>query len=780
MTRLSSLYASPCWLCTNRIVRFAFLAFSLLPLNSSAQQPNGGRQEMQNVWEKVLSQTSDYKKTSKNISEKIPTFAQVSEAEAKNLAEADVFVRRPLGDTEKEKKSSFPLQPTTMLTEVLVFAKKKNFRVEQTSMGVNSLTHDDIGRMPMMMGEADLLKAVQRLPGVQSTSDGGSGFSVRGGAYDQNMILLDEAVVYNPAHMLGFFSVFNHDIVEKADLYKGDLPLKYSGRLSSVLDVKLKTPATDRFRISGGIGLIASRIAIEAPLGKRTSFLVAGRRSYADLFLKYSNKEDLKNSEIYFYDLNAKINHRFSSTDNLSLSLYLGRDRFSAPTISDLGYGNNVASLSWRHYFNDKLSFLLNGNITDYASSLKSEIMNAGVDWKSGITDAMLRWDWTLLMGDNWKLTFGAKSTCHRITPGTISQPKIPDFVIPRSLSLEHGVYVSAEQRVGEHLLLHYGLRFAAFQNVSPATVYHFDKSYQLVDSTEYSSRQIYHTYTALEPRFGVVYKFSEQSSVKFNYARNAQFIQMASNSSAGSPSDIWFPASPNIKPQTVDLFSAGYFRNFKQNAIETSVEVYYKRMNNLIDFADNAQLFLNEHLEGEVRAGTGRAYGVEFMVSKNTGKLTGFLNYTWSRSEHSIPDINEGKAFRSSYDKPHAVNVSATYHFDARWEASASWVFATGGPTSYPAGKFVITNEPYPIYSGRNTDRQENYHRLDLSVNYRPQVKPGRKWLSEWNFSLYNTYGQKNPWMLVYHCEGPNWVPVTTMVYLFSMVPSVTYNFKF
>ncbi len=672
------------------------------------------------------------------------------------------------------------LKSDTQLNEVLVTADKKDENVNRTNMGVEKLSISEIRRMPALMGEVDVIKAIQLLPGVHPTAEGSSGYSVRGGSADQNLIILDNATVYNPSHMFGFFSVFNNDVVQNVELYKGDMPMKYGGRLSSLLDVQLKDTYTDKIKGNGGIGLISSRLMLEGSLGKKTNWMIAGRRSYADLFLKASSDEQIKNTVIYFYDLNAKLTHRFSATDKLSINLYMGNDKFGTSSIAQFSYGNRVGSMTWGHIFNENLLFKLSLNATNYHYMLQSELDNASIKWESNITDLMLRWDWEHSLSDFFKLSYGATSTFHLFNPGLVTRPNYPDYKLQRNQALEHAVYLSAEHKVTDQLTLRYGVRFSAFQNLGKATTYTYDKDYEVSDSVKYKSGEIYHTYYALSPRVALVYKLTDHSSVKANYARNTQFMQLANNSAAGSPLDLWFPASPNIKPQTVDMVSAGYFHNLNNNAIETSVEVYYKKIHNVIDFADHAQLLLNDKLEGEVRTGTGKAYGIEFMIKKNTGRLTGFINYTLSRSERTIADINHGKSYLSPYDKPHSLNISASYQLSKKWSVSAAWIYATGNPTSYPTGRFEVNGEYFPIYSGRNEFRKDDYHRLDLSATYIPTPKRKRKWTGEWNFSLYNAYGHKNPWIITYDQNTSSGIPTAKMTCLFSLVPSITYNFKF
>ncbi len=676
-------------------------------------------------------------------------------------------------------KKNFGLESDTQLDEVVVYANKKDQNITRTEMGVEKLSIGQIRKMPSLMGEVDIIKAIQLLPGVQATSEGGSGYSVRGGSADQNLILLDNATVYNASHMFGFFSVFNNDVVDNVELYKGDLPMKYGGRLSSLLDVQLKDDYTGKVRGTGGIGLISSRLMMEGGIGENTSWMVGGRRSYADLFLKLSSDKALRESSIYFYDLNAKITQRFSSTDRLSLNMYLGKDNFGS-SVGQFNYGNRVASLTWGHGFNENLYSSMSVNTTNYHYTLQSKMSDSKVKWKSDITDVTFRWDFDHTLSDILKLTYGISNTEHNFNPGLITRPDYPDYKMPLYHAQEQGLYLSAEHKLIKNLTMKYGLRLSIFQNMGRITSYSYDANHEVSDSTYYGSEKVYHTYYALEPRVGMVYRLTDNSSVKANYARNTQFIQLANSSSSGSPLDLWFPCSPNVKPQRVDMVSTGYFHNFNKNEYETSVEVYYKKMNNVIDFADHAQLLLNSKLEGEIRIGTGKAYGVEFMVRKNTGKLTGFLNYTLSRSERTIPEINKGKTYLSPYDKTHCVNLSLSYELSNKWNISANWVYSTGNPTTYPTGRFEVNGEYFPIYSGRNEYRRTDYHRLDLSANYVPKHNPKRFWTGEWNFSLYNAYGHKNPWIITYDQNTPSGVPDANMTYLFGAVPSITYNFKF
>jgi hypothetical protein len=681
-------------------------------------------------------------------------------------------------DLRRNQTVDFFLDSNLELDEVLVTSTAPNERVKSLTMGIEKLSAEEIKQMPALMGEVDVLKIIQLLPGVQAASEGGSGFSVRGGSPDQNLILIDQTTVYNASHLMGFFSVFNNDVLSGLDLYKGDMPLKYGGRLSSLLDVRTKSDRPERFGAVGGIGLISSRLTMEGPLGRNTSWLVGGRRSYADLFLKLSSKEALRKSSVYFYDLNAKVTQHFSNRDIVDISGYYGEDNFGAEP-GDFHYGNGALSASWRHVYSHILSSRVSFHISRYDYGLKSKLEGSKSAWDSSITDYMLRVDLTHSISELWNLTYGVSGILHRFKPGyAVMENAVQaiEYTIGESNALEHGAYVSNEQKFSEKWSVKYGTRLSVFQNIGNGKA-----AAGGTPSVVYKSGEIYNTYAAAEPRFGFVWQLRENASLKGNYVHNVQFVQLANNSASGSPLDVWFSAGPQIKPQIVDMFSVGYFRNLADNMFETSVEVYYKNHRNVIDFAEHANLMLNRNLEGEVRTGKGRACGAEFMVRKQKGRLTGFVNYTLSRSERTIPEVNNGKTYLSPYDKTHCLNLAANYELSARFSFSAIWVYATGNPTTYPSGRFEIDGEYFPLYSGRNEYRRPAYHRLDLSFTYVPKPPDARKRrYGEWNISLYNAYGKKNPWMITYNRNEDTGLPRAEMLYLFGIVPSVSYNFKF
>ncbi|OAV71906.1 Outer membrane receptor for ferrienterochelin and colicins [Bacteroidales bacterium Barb6] len=656
------------------------------------------------------------------------------------------------------------------LAEVVVSAEGRNAHVAKPEMSTEHLSVKAIKTIPALMGEVDVIKAVQLLPGVQATSEGSSGFSVRGGSHDQNLILLDEAVVYSASHLMGFFSVFNNDAIKDVTLYKGDIPAAFGGRLSSLLDIRSKDGNHQRLSGTGGIGLISSRLTLEGPAGKKASFLVSGRRTYADLFLLAAKDKDVRKSSLYFYDMNAKFNYRIDDNNRIFLAGYFGKDHFGTP-IAGMDFGNKTFTARWNRIFSPKLfsNFSLIGSFYDYYMKMDMS-RQINQEWKSQMQDYGLKADFSYHLNPKHTLKFGYNLMYHQFIPGEgggIGAESLwGRFALPHEYALEHGTYLSAESAVGDKLKLKYGLRYSLFQNISNAENAGF--------------LDVYHSQGRLEPRAGAVYLFNDEHSVKAGYSRTAQYIQLASNSSAGSPLDIWFQATPHVKPQMCDQFAAGYFRNFADNEYEASAEVYYKDLRDVIDFKDHAQLLGNEELEQELRFGKGKSYGLELMFRRNSGRLNGWVSYTLSKSLRRIEGINEGRQYRSPYDKPHNVSVVANFELTPKWTVSANWVYASGSPVTYPTGRFLIENTYVPVYSGRNEYRYPDYHRLDLSATLQLS-KPASRLKHELNFSLYNAYGRKNPWTILFRQEDNR--PDTSyaeMVYLFTFIPSVTWNFTF
>ncbi len=688
---------------------------------------------------------------------------------------------------EKDSTVNIALQPAEQnLKEVEIKGESARDNVQSVQMSVNKITAKELKTIPAFMGEVDLVKALQLLPGVKFVAEGSTGFSVRGGSPDQNLVLLDEATIYNAGHLMGFFSVFNSDAVKDVKLYKGDLPPAFGGRIASLVDVRMKEGNNKAFHGKGGAGLISSRLLLEGPMVKnRASFLVSGRRTYADLFLKLSKDEKINRNRLYFYDLNLKMNYIVNNNNRLYLSGYFGKDVFKNEFFK-MNWGNAVATLRWNHLFSKKLfsNFTFVANRFNYNLGIPETNPRAFL-WKSSLTDYTLKGDFTLSVNGNNRIKWGFSSVYHNFYPGVIkgtgSESFIGEYALQSQYALESALYAGNEQKIGTLLTLNYGLRLSLFNNVGPATVYRYDAEHNLADSTVYTGSTFYNTYAGLEPRLGLVYRLSENSSVKASYSGGFQYLQQAQNATAGNPLDIWFPSSPNIKPQKGDQIAFGYFRNFRKNRFESSVEVYYKRIRNAVDFKDHADLLLNKYLEGELRTGKGIGYGVEFYLKKNTGKLTGWLSYTFSRAFRVIEGINNGDPYPATYDRPHDVSVVLNYRFTPQISAGAAWVYLTGQPVTFPVGKMQIDNATIPVYSGRNQYRLPDYHRLDISFTWTEKQKPHKRWHSEVNVSVYNAYYRKNPWIInfVTDSEDPN-VTHAEMTYLLGIVPAVTYNFRF
>lgn len=673
------------------------------------------------------------------------------------------------------------------INEVVIKSEKSSDKLKRAEMSVAKMEMKTIKKIPALMGEVDLIKAIQMLPGVQATSEGTSGFNVRGGGIDQNLIILDEATVYNASHLMGFFSVFNNDAIKDVKLYKGDIPAFYGGRLSSVLDVRMKEGNNKKFAVTGGLGLISSRLTIEGPIGnEKTSFLVSGRRTYADVFFPLSSNSDLKKTILYFYDLNAKINTQINENNRLFFSAYMGRDNFGQKGSSNAGFGNKTITTRWNHQFSSILFSNVTGIISNYDYDLEMSQGGADYVWKSNLLDYSLKTDFSLYPTPENEVKFGAQATYHSIDPCNAyiqkkdSLPqKFPDL---RNYEYEYGFYVSNQQKVTENLTLKYGLRYSIFQNVGKSRQNNFDANHNYIDSTIYPKGKIFKTYDGFEPRLSLNYSLNESSSVKASYSRTIQYLQLASNSNGGMPLDYWFPSSPNVKPQKADQYAIGYLRNLKDDEYEVSVEAFYKDMYNVIDFRDHAQLLFNDRLEGDIRSGKAKSYGAEFMVQKNKGKLNGWVSYTYSRVFRKIENINDGKEYSAPYDKPHNINIILNYEISPRVTVSTNWVYASGTPITFPVGSFKVGNNVVPIYSDRNAYRMRDYHRMDISVSIKDRANSNRLWQGEWVFSLYNAYGRHNDWIINFvNSETNIEQKVAQRMYLpFVFFPGVTYNFNF
>ncbi|MDP4280948.1 MAG: TonB-dependent receptor [Bacteroidota bacterium] len=677
-----------------------------------------------------------------------------------------------------------PKQET--LKEIEVTSERNDRNVTRAEMSTFRMDIKTIEKIPALMGEVDVLKAIQLLPGVQTVSEGTNGFSVRGGAPDQNLILLDDATVYNASHLMGLFSVFNNDAVRDVKLFKGDIPPVYGGRLSSVLDIHMNEGNSKGYEVTGGIGLISSRLTVEGPIKKdKISFIVSGRRTYADLFLGMAKNADLHHNQLYFYDFNAKLNYRIDDNNSLFLSGYFGRDVFKN-NFARMNWGNQTSTLRWNHLFTKRLfaNFIaLYSNYQYFIGTPEGE--SSSFDWTSNLRDLGMKGDFSYYINTGNTFRFGASVIYHMIYPGkargTGAETSLNEVSVPENNSVESGIYASNEQKVGSHWILKYGLRLSIFQNIGPGTVYHYNSAYIAQDSSVYRTGIIYNTYAGLEPRLGLLYAINDENSIKASYSRTLQFLQLAQNSTIGTPLDVWFPASPNIKPQNANQFAIGYFRNFRNNKIETSAEGFYKIMNHVVDFKDHADLILNPKLDGELRIGKAWSYGAEFLIRLNEKKLNGWISYTWSRTFRKIAEINNGNPYPAPYDKPHNLAVVANYLISKRFSVSANWVYATGSAVTFPTGRALIGGKIIPIYSDRNAYRFPDYHRLDLSVAFNSKEKPGRRFRWDLDLSVYNVYNRHNTWAINFLQDEQD--PDKTYaekIYLFGIVPSVTFNFHF
>lgn len=694
-------------------------------------------------------------------------------------------IEKPI-DIKENTKMNFSLKTSTVtLNEVVIESKIETENTTSTEMSAFKLKPEQIKAIPALLGEVDVIKVIQLLPGVQSSGEGLSGFNVRGGGSEQNLILLDGATVYNASHLMGFFSVFNNDAISNAKLYKGDIPASEGGRLSSLLDIKSKESSSNKIQGNAGIGTISSRLALEGPVLKDKIFYnVSGRRSYADMFLRMAKDTNIRKNNLYFYDFNGSLVYKMNPYNKFYFSAYNGKDLYAFDKAFGMTWGNTTFSVRWNHIWGKKMvsNFSLIRTKYLYNMSLSDDI--AGFTWKSDIIDYGVKSEFDYFFNDKNIIRFGANTTIHKFNPGQVEASEnssFKDYKMPENKALEHAFYISHEIKTGKQLSMDYGVRIPVFQNIGKGTIYNYDNSYQAIDSIVYRLGEIFNTYSGIEPRISVKYLLDENSSIKAGYSRNMQFIHLASNSQGGTPFDLWFPSNPNIKPQTANQYALGYYRNLRNNTIETSVEIYYKDMANQIDFKDHAMLMLNEKLEGELRFGAARAYGAEFLVRKQSGKLTGWVSYTLSKSERKIDEINKGKWYNSNYDKTHNISLVGSYQLSERLSLSACWVYITGAPVTFPTGRFEFGGSIIPIYSERNGYRMPDYHRLDLSMTLKGKEKPGKKINGEWNFSLYNTYYRKNAFSLNFDQDPDN--PNTTIVnkvYLFPIIPSITYNIKF
>lgn len=664
---------------------------------------------------------------------------------------------------------------STELEEVVVIAENENENVTNTEVSVLSLDIKDIKKIPVIFGEQDILKTVQLLPGVSASSEGSSGFFVRGGDADQNLILLDEAPVYNASHLLGFFSVFNSDALKDVKLYKGGIPAQYGGRASSVMDVRMRNGNMKEWEGSGGLGLIASRFTLEGPIVKdKGSVIVSARRTYADL-LAAPLLDDFDNFSLYFYDLNVKANYKLGENDRIYLSGYLGRDVLGTDEFG-FDWGNNTITARWNHIFNNKLFSNTSFIYSEYDYGFNVENGGIDIDLDAGIYDYNLKQDFNFFLNPNNKITFGWQGIYHQFQPSTFAFDDETQDAAQEQNALEGGIYIANEHKLSDRLQLNYGVRLSSFSNVGAYTEQSFDANDEVIAEVVYESGEFYNTYFNLEPRFSATYLLNERSSLKMSYNRNAQYLHLLSNSTSGSPTDLWIPSSSLVKPTLADQVAIGYFKNFSDNKYKFSVEAYYKSLQNTVDYEDGAEIFGNTNIESELVFGKGRAYGVEFLIEKTKGKFTGWLSYTLSRSERQYDEIANGAWFSARQDRPHDLSIVGVYQLSPRLTFSASWVYYTGDAVTFPVGKYYVDDNLVNLYSERNADRMPDYHRLDLGLTWKLKARESS---SDLNFSIYNAYNRKNAYSITFDTNDAGAAEATRLA-LFGIVPSVTWNFKF
>ena len=669
------------------------------------------------------------------------------------------------------------------LSPVVVSSGTGGRSLASPQMSLERLNVKEINKIPVIFGERDILKTMQLLPGVKSAGDGNSGFYVRGGAADQNLILLDEAPVYNATHLLGFFSTFNSDAIKTVSLYKGAMPAQYGGRLSSVVDIKMNDGNQQNFGMSGGIGLIASRLNIEGPIQKgKSSFLLSGRRTYADVFLKLFGDSSIKQTKLYFYDLNAKANFILGKKDRIFLSGYFGRDMLRNEDVAGLDWGNATATIRWNHIFNTRLFSNTSFIFSNYDYNI--DIGNESTDYRirSRIKDWNLKQEFQWYANATNTITMGVNAIYHTIKPGEISvtgNTGSVDQGLPDRYSLDNAIYASNTWKINERWNLAYGLRVSIFSILGEGDYYTLNAEGKVVDTTHYEQGEVVKTYANAEPRAAVSFILNNTSSLKLSYTRNTQNLHLISNSTSSSPTDKWAASTNIIKPEIADQVAIGYYRNLGNSVYELNVEAYYKAMQNQIDYRDGAQIFTNQAIETQLLYGKGRAYGLEWQLKKKEGRFNGWISYTLSKTERKIDGINNNLWYNARQDRTHDIAIVGIYQLNQKWTLSANWLFYTGDAVTYPAGKYTLDGEVYFQYSERNGYRMPAYHRLDLGATR--QLKKGKRFSSDLNFSLFNAYGRANAYAISFR-EGEDDPNKTEAVKtsLFNFVPSITYNFKF
>lgn len=657
------------------------------------------------------------------------------------------------------------------LDDVVITATSDRDNVTSTDMGVLKVSLESIEKLPVLFGERDIMKTLQLLPGISSVGEGSSNFSVRGGSYDQNLIQLDESTVYSASHLLGFFSTFNSDAIKNVTVYKGGIPANYGGRGSSVVDIQMKDGNNQAFSSEGGIGIISSRLAVEGPIIKdKMSFLLSGRRTYLDLLAKSANAID-EGTDLFFYDLNAKVNYQINDNNRVYLSGYFGKDKFGSNEIGT-EWDNTTATVRWNHLFSDKLFSNATLTYSNYGFGF-----NIGGDAKysSGIEDLGIKQDFSWFVSPESTVNFGWSILDHSFQPGKLEfeEEELDGKVLDKKRAYESGLYLSHDYKLSEKWSTAYGVRFSMYNEMGSGWTYQYDDSNVKTDSVFYSDGEIAKTYFNAEPRVSVKYQLSNSSSFKLSYNRMAQYLHLLSNSTSGQPTDTWISSSSNVKPLTINQYSVGYFKNFNENMFETSVEIYYKGMDNITDYEDGTNLLLNENIEAQILSGQGRSYGAEFYVKKKTGRFTGWLSYTLARTEKQIEGINNNHWYATTYDKTHDLSVVGSYEVTKRLSASTTWIYGTGSAVTFPNGKYQLDGKVIPYYSNRNDYRMPAYHRMDINFHLNGKKR------SSWDFSIYNLYNRHNAYSIDFE-EDSQGNTQAVKTYLFGIIPSLTWNFKF
>ena len=686
------------------------------------------------------------------------------------------------------------------LNEIVITENIEKLNIKTPQMSVNSLTSKSIKEIPVVLGESDIIKAITLLPGVTNAGEGSSGFNVRGGAADQNLILLDEATIYNSSHLFGFFSVFNPDAIKDLKLYKGGIPARYGGRVSSVLDIYQKEGNSKEFHANGGIGIVSSRLLVEGPLKKdKGSFLLGGRSSYAHLFLPLFDINNIA----YFYDLNTKISYKINPRNNLYLSGYFGRDVFRIEDTFENTYGNSVLNFRWNHLFSDKLFSNLSLIYSDYYYDLKLNFVE--FDWVSGIQNFNLKYDLKHYLSDTFKLQYGLNSIYYKFNPGdikpTVESSGINPFKLIDKYAFENALYLDVEHKLSDKLALSYGLRFSTFHRLGQdeLNIYEnnnpvlFNEDFQIyekaapIDTETFNRSDVIESFYNLEPRASIAYQLNSESSVKMSYNRMSQYLHLLSNTNSPTPLDIWTPSGKYIKPQILDQYAIGYFKNFNNSTYSLEIESFYKTVKNRIDYIDGADLIANNAIEQVILNVRAKAYGLEVLLRKNEGRFKGWLAYTLSKSEQQTKGrtpnelgINNGNWYNTPYDKTHDISLTGSYEWNNKWKINSNFLFQTGQPATFPNGQYTFNGLNIPSFSGRNSDRLPTYNRLDISLNYTPKPDKTNGLQSYWVFGIYNVYNRRNAASISFGQNAETGNNEATRLAIFGIVPSISYNFKF